>query len=176
MLWNSPPRKHDTPNVVDVEVGSRIELDSSRSCSGEDTPGHASPPVPGSSGGDRRHRWHDTPRWRAVKSRMPAPLTRCSRVAWNWLKGPKPPRPNSIKPLLEPIQTFHTRLLARLPRFIRFCIFICAFLIWIVSFGVVLKNRSLPNNIAGFGAPIKLTCTNKLWYVFIYRINQLKIG
>ncbi|PVI01363.1 hypothetical protein DM02DRAFT_613759 [Periconia macrospinosa] len=166
MPSNSPPRKEHSSVAADLENGDRRELDSARPrpWDEEGGSGNASSQLPGRSEGMIASRpWYDTPRWKAVKSKIPSPLARWTRIASNWLQGPKPPRRNRIKPLFEPVQTFHIRLLARLPRFFRICIFVCAFFVWIIPFGVLLNDHGLPSDIAGFGAPIKLSCTNKLW-------------
>lgn len=171
MLSTSPPRKADSSVSTNIENDDRRELDSARPrpWDEEGRMGNASSQLPG-SGEDMiaPRQWYDSPRWKAVKNKIPSPLARWTRIASNWMKGPKPPKKNRIKPLFEPVQTFHIRLLARLPPFFRICIFVCAFLVWIVPFGVLLHNHSLPSDIAGFGSPIKLACTNQLWYVVLY--------
>ncbi|CAI6341764.1 unnamed protein product [Periconia digitata] len=154
------------PHAVDVEHGSRIELGSSRVWSGEDNSINASPQNYGNGEGvsprAQQDQWYNTPRWRAFKSKIPSPLTRCTRTISNWMKGPQPSRRHRITPLWEPVQTFHIRLV-RLPRLFKVCIFVCAFMLWLVVFGVLLDTHGLPDDIAGFGAPVKLSCTNKLW-------------
>lgn len=36
-------------------------------------------------------------------------------------------------------------------------------MLWLVIFGVILSNDSLPRDIGGFGPPIRLSCTARLW-------------
>lgn len=179
---HSPHPKSASPNVLDVENGDRIELDSKGSSRGESSfinttiPPHASSMTnsEGETARAHQHPWYESARWKDVERKLPTPLTRCTRAVWNWLNGPQPSRRHRIKPFFEPVQTFHTRLLARLPRVFRICIFVAAFMLWIVVFGVVLKNHSLPSDIAGFGAPVKLSCTNKLWYVLSLHSSPLQ--
>jgi hypothetical protein len=70
-----------------------------------------------------------------------------------------------INPIFERIQTLPVRLLARLPRWTRVCIYAIGCILWIVLFGVIITNYSLPTNFAGFGKPVGLSCVSSLWYV-----------
>jgi phosphatidylserine synthase len=70
-----------------------------------------------------------------------------------------------IDPIFERIQTLPVRLLARLPRWMRVCIYAIACVVWTVLFGVIITNYSLPTNFAGFGSPVGLSCVASLWYV-----------
>lgn len=103
--------------------------------------------------------------WTQFVAKLPAPVTRCSRKVVDWTKGPQPPRPYTITPLLERFQTLPVRLLGRLPPWARLCIYAVAFVLWAVLFAVILTNYSLPTNFAGFGAPVALSCVSNLWYV-----------
>ncbi|KAF1953990.1 hypothetical protein CC80DRAFT_595524 [Byssothecium circinans] len=160
------PKQQPPLGVVDVENGDRIELDSSATSSQHGISKNATPARRRSEDLDThaRGRWHDTPRWKTIERKLPTPVTHYARKVGLWFQGPQPLRSNQIKPFFEPVQTFHTRLFARLPRFVQTCIFVCAFVLWIVIFGVLLSNHGLPKDIAGFGAPVKLACSNKLWY------------
>lgn len=109
------------------------------------------------------HRLFTTRVWRKAERKIPAPVTRSSRKAIAWVKGPEPPVLHRINPLLEHIQTFPARLLSRLPKTVRFCFFAATFVLWIVLFGVVISDFSLPTNLAGYGAPVRLGCAAQLW-------------
>ncbi|KAF2644265.1 hypothetical protein P280DRAFT_547070 [Massarina eburnea CBS 473.64] len=164
---HNPTGKHQTPNVVDLENGDTIELDSSATSSENWTPKNATPERQRSTEDTETHARdgrHKSPLWNTIQNKIPTPITRCVQKVGRWVQGPKPSQRNQIKPLFEPVQTFHTRLFARLPRPVRVCIFVCTFMLWIVVFGVILNGRGLPSDIAGFGAPVKLSCTNVLWY------------
>ena len=112
-----------------------------------------------------RSRWRDSPRWKTVHERIPAPLSRAAHKVAQWARGPQPPKEYHIKPLFEQVQIFPIRLLARLPRLARICIFICAFMLWIVLFGVLISKFAFPDNFEGFGAPVRLSCVARPWYV-----------
>ncbi|KAF1945497.1 hypothetical protein EJ02DRAFT_509466 [Clathrospora elynae] len=106
-----------------------------------------------------RHRsWH-----RRVAQCTPAPVARWSRKGVSWIRGPEPPSVHRITPFFERWQTLPVRLLARLPQWLRICIFGIACILWVVVFAVILSDYSLPSNIGGFGAPVKLSCVNNLW-------------
>ena len=109
-------------------------------------------------------KWHESPRWQKVKDRIPKPIARPASKVISWLKAENGSKKASqIEPLYPRIQTYHTRQFARFPKFARACIFICAFMLWLVIFGVILSGGSLPRDIGGFGAPVRLACTAKLW-------------
>lgn len=102
--------------------------------------------------------------WTALADRVPSPIANGARKAVAWIKGPQPPRKYHINPLFESIQTLPTRILFRLPKAGRVAVLPVAFALWVVLFGVILSNFSLPKNIGGFGAPVRLACVNRLWY------------
>lgn len=108
-------------------------------------------------------KWHESAAWKKVQDRIPAPIARHARRAVCWLKGGEAPKTNVIAPVLARIQTAHSWQFARLPQLARACLFICAFMLWLVVFGVVLSKNSLPGDIGGFGAPVRLSCTARLW-------------
>jgi hypothetical protein len=107
--------------------------------------------------------------WRKVADKLPSPVTRYTRKAWGWIKGPEPPKRYYIKPIFGPAQTFAIRVLARIPRAGRFALLLAGFVVWVVVFGVILSDFSLPSSIGGFGAPVRLACTSRLWYVIYLR-------
>jgi hypothetical protein len=110
-----------------------------------------------------RSRWRDSPWRRRVYDHIPAPISRTAHRVTQWVRGPQPPKEYRIKPLFENVQTFPVRLLARLPRLARICAFIGAFMLWIVLFGVLISSFGLPDDFAGFGAPVRLSCVARLW-------------
>lgn len=101
--------------------------------------------------------------WRRAVEKVPTPIARWTRKAVEWTKGPQPPRIYQIKPLFERVQTSHIRIFARIPKSLRIALFLSAFVLWVVLFGVVISNFSLPGNVAGFGAPVRLACVSRLW-------------
>jgi hypothetical protein len=111
---------------------------------------------------------HTSPWGKKMRARTPAPVARWSRKVVEWARGPKPSSKYTITPFLERWQTLPVRLLARLPAWMRICVYFAACLIWIVIFAVVLSDGGLPSDIGGFGAPVKLSCVNNLWYGFLF--------
>jgi hypothetical protein len=99
--------------------------------------------------------------WNHIPQRVAKPL----RKAIDWIKGPQTPRTYAIKPLFEPVQTYSARLLARLPKAVRFGLLFLTFFLWVALFGVILSKFGFPKDIAGYGAPVRLSCINRLWYV-----------
>ena len=110
-----------------------------------------------------KRKWHETPFWDRLKSSIPAPIAHRAARVGSWLNGDGQSKPNSIVPLFAPVQTFHVRKFAQLPKLARAGILICVFMLWLVVFGVLLSKDSLPSDIGGFGTPIRLSCTARLW-------------
>lgn len=102
-------------------------------------------------------------RWTSIEEKIPIPLTKLGHRIVDWLRGPKPPRTYRIVPFLERWQTFPARLLARLPKPLRICVFVVTCVIWIVVFAVVIKKDDLQSSVGGLGAPFRLSCVTNLW-------------
>lgn len=100
-----------------------------------------------------------------IREKLPAPVTRMSQKVVDWVKGPQPPTKHAIKPLLERVQTFPVRVLGRLPSWMRVGLYGGGCVLWVVLFAVILTQNSMPNDIAGYGAPTELSCVANLWYV-----------
>jgi hypothetical protein len=143
------------PETIDLEHGTKRDHSRDRvTPSGQDI-GQVAP----------HRQFGQIPPWtRKLRDRTPAPVARWSRKVVEWGKGPKPPSRYTITPFLERWQTLPVRLLARLPEWMRICIYAAACVIWIVIFAVVISDGGLPSDIGGFGAPVKLSCVNNLWY------------
>lgn len=103
--------------------------------------------------------------WRRMEEKLPGPLMRGFRKSCAWIKGPETPVLHRIVPLFEPVQTFPARLVARLPKTVRFCLFAVGFVLWVVLFGVIISSFSLPADLAGYGTPVRLGCAAQLWCV-----------
>ncbi|KAF2133920.1 hypothetical protein P153DRAFT_281094 [Dothidotthia symphoricarpi CBS 119687] len=110
-----------------------------------------------------RNRSFFTPRWKKIEQKVPPPVIRCSRKVVSWVKGPDPPRAYRIDPFFERVQTFPARTVTRLPKLAVICVYCIACLLWIVLFGVIISDYSLPSNIGGLGAPVRLSCVAQLW-------------
>lgn len=159
-----------TTAPVDLENGGssdQIATSGSSSFTPDNTPSKAATPRRSLDFEDRQpqRRSFVAKSWRKVERKLPAPVTRWSRKASAWIKGPEPPVSHRIKPLFEPVQTYPARLIARLPKPVRFCLFAAGFVLWVVLFGVIISDFSLPTNLAGYGAPVRLGCAAQLWCV-----------
>lgn len=157
-----------TAAPVDIEAGEsrdQIAASGSSSFTPDDTPSKAATPRRSLEFEDRQPTEHSfvTKTWTKAQNKLPAPVTLWSRNATGWIKGPEPAVLHSINPLFEHVQTLPARLVARLPKPVRFCLFAAAFLLWIVLFGVIISDFSLPTNLAGYGAPVRLGCAAQLW-------------
>lgn len=106
-----------------------------------------------------------TPGWKKIERKIPSPVLRWSRIAVAWVRGPEVPQRYRIIPLFEHVQTFPVHVLGRLPKLIAIGTYGVACLLWAVLFGVIVSEASLPGDIGGFGAPVKLSCVAQLWYV-----------
>ena len=157
-----------TAAPVDLEIGrsgDQIAVSGSSSFTPDDTPSKAATPRRSLDFEDPQSHQKSfvTKTWRRTERKLPTPVTRWIHKAVAWVKGPEPPALHRINPLFEPIQTSPARLIARLPKPVRFCLFTAAFVLWIVLFGVIISNFSLPTNLAGYGAPVRLSCAAQLW-------------
>lgn len=157
-----------TTAPVDLEIGESrdpIGASGSSSCTPDDTPSKAATPRRSLDFEDQQPRQLSfvTKTWRRAERKLPAPVTRWSRKAIAWIKGPEPPVLHRINPLFEPVQTLPARLIGRLPKLVRFSIFAAAFILWVVLFGVIIGDFSLPTDLAGYGAPVRLGCAAQLW-------------
>lgn len=111
-----------------------------------------------------RHSPWITPNWgRRVERAMPALVAGYGRKAVEWTRGPQPPKRHRIIPFFENVQTGPRDLLARMPKSLRICIFSVTCAAWVVVFAFILNFNALPKDIAGFGAPVRLSCASSLW-------------
>lgn len=175
MRLSNSASKHRASTGRDVESGDGIDRSTTPRPFDETTKESATPDsrLSGEFTESRpRRRWHDSDRWTNLRNRVPPPLSHATEKVVQWVKGPQPPRKYQIRPLLESIQTFPTKLLARLPKPARIFVFVCGFLLWIVVFGVLLSRLGLPKDIAGFGAPVRLSCVSTMWYVTQAAMNS----
>jgi hypothetical protein len=100
---------------------------------------------------------------RRLEAQIPKPVVRSSSKVKSWIQGPEPPSRHRINPLFERWQTLPARTLARLPKWLRIGIYGIFCLLWAIVFGVILSEDSLPEDVGGFGAPVRLGCVTNLW-------------
>lgn len=164
------PAATATVAPVDLEGGNRDQIAASGSSTAtpDDIPSKAATPRRSLEIEVEDHQPHQhsfvTKTWRKTERKLPKLVTRWSRKAITWIKGPEPTVLHCINPLFEPVQTFPTRLIARMPKMVRVCLFAAVFILWVILFGVIISDSSLPTNLAGYGAPVRLSCTAQLWY------------
>jgi hypothetical protein len=113
--------------------------------------------------------------WMRAEQKVPAPVARWSRKAVKCIRGPSPSRSYRITPLFEGVQALPARLLARLPQWVRVCIFAVAFVLWAIIFAVILTKYGLPADIEGLGAPVRLSCVDNLWYVRLFQTARIRL-
>jgi len=82
-----------------------------------------------------------------------------------WVRGPQPPRPWKIQPFFPKIQAAPVQLLDRcLPqRKHKILLLVAFYLVWILTFALVLHRSAFAADIPGYGSPVRLTCTDRFW-------------
>ncbi|ORY11250.1 hypothetical protein BCR34DRAFT_330436 [Clohesyomyces aquaticus] len=100
---------------------------------------------------------------RLEKFRLSHPVAKKLHGVVQWFQGPEPHTTYCIRPIFERVQTVPLRLLHRLPKAARAGVLLVTFGLWVALFVVVISRFSLPKDIAGFGAPVRLACTARLW-------------
>ena len=122
----------------------------------EDLSEDSSPPTPRLTQDQERYRYM---KW------VPIPARNVSRAAAKWVKGPDPPRPNTIKPFFPLIQEAPIRLLDRFVPKIRhrIALLFVYYCLWILAFALVMHRGNVATEIEGWGAPGKIDCGNTYW-------------
>ncbi|KAL6708761.1 hypothetical protein ACN47E_002457 [Coniothyrium glycines] len=98
-----------------------------------------------------------------LSAALPRPLSLFAHSAATWLRGPVPPRKQSITPVCERWQTAPARVVGLMPRGVRRGLYVLCCVLWVVVFGVVLWEGSLPLDVGGLGPPVRLGCVAALW-------------
>lgn len=164
----TPPKAPYTTTTTshDLELGDHgITPSASSSFTPHDSPSKPATPTLRHSLDIASPPLHEpTPQWRTtINRKTPVPVARFARKVATWVKGPQPPRRHTIAPLWERWQTFPTRMLGRLPKWLRVADYAIACVLWVVIFGVVVSSYGFPSDIGGWGAPVRLACVNNLW-------------
>lgn len=96
---------------------------------------------------------------------VPPRLQRTWVSVKTWVKGPQPPRPWKIYPLFPKIQTAPIRLLDTFfpKRKHKIGLLIVFYAAWILSFALVLHKSAFSADIPGYGAPVRIGCTQRFW-------------
>lgn len=106
------------------------------------------------------HVWADR-----MAHRVPSPIRKASSFVVTWVKGPDPPRIWKINPYLPSIQTAPIRLLDRWApkRMQRFALLMALYFCWLLCFVTILHKSAFSSEIAGYGSPSTLSCTDTYW-------------
>ncbi|KAF3009470.1 hypothetical protein E8E13_002592 [Curvularia kusanoi] len=96
---------------------------------------------------------------------VPPRMQRAWKSVKTWAKGPQPPRPWKIQPFLPKIQTAPIRILeAFFPkRKQKVALLIAFYAAWILSFSLVLHKSAFSADVPGYGPPVRIGCTQRLW-------------
>ena len=99
----------------------------------------------------------DRPRWLAA--------ARAFYAVEQWVRGPQPPRPYRVTPILSQLQTFPLNSFRRFfPRGQqRFCLLVAIFLLWSIIFVGLLSISVLGCQIPGYRTPVRLSCISRFW-------------
>ena len=102
---------------------------------------------------------------RLVKKRVPVPVRRASRAVVKWVKGPQPPYIYTIEPIFPALQTTPIKLVDRyLPkRRHKAAVLLFFYFSWLLIFSLVLRKSAFATEIAGYGAPVTISCAAKYW-------------
>jgi hypothetical protein len=87
-----------------------------------------------------------------------------------WLRGPTPPHVHHIQPWLPQWQAAPARMIDLwFPRKnAKIALLLGGLVFWIVVFFSALKASVAEQEIPGYGQPVKLSCHDRLWYVFSF--------
>lgn len=107
--------------------------------------------------------------WIASKlEKTPEPLKSWAQSVARWCRGPQSPKVNRINPLFELIQTIPAKLAGIFPSYVRWGAVIFVLGVWAAIFGsyLVQSAEASPADYIN-GTLYRLTCTNRLWYVYM---------
>ncbi|KAH3958074.1 hypothetical protein HBI24_217030 [Parastagonospora nodorum] len=82
-----------------------------------------------------------------------------------WVKGPQPPRPWKIHPYFPKIQTAPIEFINKFfpKRKHKIMLLVAFYFCWILSFVLVLHRSAFAADVPGYGAPVRIGCTDRLW-------------
>ncbi|KAK8239005.1 hypothetical protein HDK77DRAFT_283467 [Phyllosticta capitalensis] len=96
---------------------------------------------------------------------VPKSVQRVINSVATWIKGPQPPRPYKIRPFFPAVQNAPVRLLDRyLPkRRQKIWLLVAFYVVWLLSFSLVLRRSAFSTEIAGYGSPVRVSCSSRFW-------------
>jgi hypothetical protein len=82
-----------------------------------------------------------------------------------WVKGPQPPRPWKIHPFFPRVQTAPIHFVNKYfpKRKHKIALLVSFYFFWILSFGLVLHRSAFAADVPGYGAPVRISCTDRFW-------------
>ena len=102
---------------------------------------------------------------------VPLPLRKSGRAMLKWIKGPLPPQELHIKPWWPAIQEAPLRILDRyVPnRRYKICLQLLLYVVWSLTWSLMLKHNSTSGYIEGYGKPSNIWCGASFWFVIWLR-------
>ncbi|KAL5117375.1 hypothetical protein ACEQ8H_004691 [Pleosporales sp. CAS-2024a] len=96
---------------------------------------------------------------------LPPRLQQLCHNVVTWVRGPQPPRPWQIHPLFPKVQTAPIRLVHKYfpARKHKIALLVTFYLLWILSFVLVLHRSAFAADVPGYGAPVRIGCTHRFW-------------
>lgn len=104
--------------------------------------------------------------WKArLQRRIPPRLLRGWQATKTWVIGPQPPRIYTITPVLPAVQHAPLTLLDRYApkKAHKFWLLVLLYASWLFAFSIVLWKSSFSAQIAGYGAPVHISCVARYW-------------
>ena len=96
---------------------------------------------------------------------VPVKIRTAARAVVTWTQGPVPPQDLKITPFFAKIQQTPTQLLDRfLPkRWHKICLLGFFYLVWFLTWSLMLRSHATSAYIEGYGRPQNLWCSASLW-------------
>lgn len=82
-----------------------------------------------------------------------------------WVKGPQPPRPWKIHVFFPKIQTAPVHFVNNYfpKRKHKIALLVSFYFFWLLSFTLVLHRSAFAADVPGYGAPVRIGCTDRFW-------------
>ena len=100
-----------------------------------------------------------------AKKHLPAWLVSLGSGVGRWARGPQPPRPYKIEPILPSVQRLPLKLLDRYfpKRKQKVYLLVVHHLFWLLAFVLLLRRSAFSTEVQDYGAPLTLSCEASLW-------------
>jgi hypothetical protein len=96
---------------------------------------------------------------------VPLPIRKASRATANFIKGPDPPNPLLLMPLIPQIQELPVRYLNKFApkRRHKISLLLLLYLAWFLPWTILFLHSRSAGHIAGYGRPRTLSCSTSFW-------------